>query len=127
MDTALKPRPPTLPVTSAEHLAHRKLKAKRTINDQIEDIHLTLIENEQYREFLEAVWDEQAVEGSVLDDRHCAAKMIRDRAMKANPFIAKQKLATIRKSLGVVLARYGFSRNERRNAIGGDAGQDSDE
>jgi uncharacterized membrane-anchored protein YjiN (DUF445 family) len=106
-----------LPVTTGEHLAHRKLKAKRTINDQIEEVHLVLIENEQYREFLEAVWDEQAVEGSLVDDAHCAAKMIRDKAQKmGNDFIAKQKLATIRHSLNVVLARYGFGRIQRRDA-----------
>lgn len=121
MSTALKPTPPSLPETAVDFLAQRKLKADRTLNDQVEDIHIRMYEDKQYRGFLYAVYDEQAVEGSLACDNVKAAEMIRNYARK-NDFVevADQKLATITKVLGVVLRRYGSSRKERRNMIGGE-------
>ena len=122
MHVALKPLPPQLPETAGEFLAHRKLKGRRTLNDQVEDVHIALYDSDKgYTAFLYAVYDEQAVEGSLAADNFKAAELIRDKAKKMNnDELASQKLATIVKTLGVVLRRYGFSRKERRNMIGGE-------
>ena len=116
---ALRPLPPALPETVDGFIAHRKLKAKRTLNDQVEDAYLRLVENEKFQAFIFAVYDEQAVEGSLAADNIMAAEMIRDKAKAAGSELASEKLATISKALGVVQRRYGFSRKERRNMVRG--------
>lgn len=119
--TAIKAIPLALPKTSEADLAHRKLKAKRTLNDLVEDVHIALVENDKYYSFLNAVYDEQAVEGSLDDDDHEAARMIREKAEKMGySELARQKIATIRKCLGVVLRRYEFDRRTRRNTVRGE-------
>jgi len=118
--SALRPLPPALPETVDGFLAHRKLKAKRTLNDQVEDAYLALVQNEKFQAFIFAVYDEQAVEGSLAADNIMAAEMIRDKAKAAGSDLAKEKLATISKALGVVQRRYGFSRKERRYMIRGE-------
>jgi len=109
-----------LPTNTAAHLAHRKLKSKRTLNDLVEDIHLSLVEDGKYIGFLDAVYDEQAVEGSLAADNLEAAHMIREKAIKIGSDIAKAKKATIAKSLNIVLRRYEWSRKERRNTVDGE-------
>lgn len=87
----------------------------------VEDVHLALYEDDQYQSFLYAVYDEQAVEGSLAADNIMAAELIRDKAKKMDHGeLAKEKLATIAKALGVVLRRYGFARKERRNMVRGE-------
>jgi hypothetical protein len=117
---ALKPRPSELPATIDDW--QRFLKTERTINDYVEDIHRQLVENPQYRSYLYACWDEQAVEGSLSADNTMAAKMIRDKAIELDVehLLSREKLATISKSLGVVLRRYHSSRKERRQLVGGE-------
>ena len=118
--SALRPLPPALPETVDGFIAHRKLKAKRTLNDHVEDAYLRLVENEKFQAFIFAVYDEQAVEGSLAADNIMAAEMIRDKAKAAGSSeLASEKLATISKALGVVQRRYGFSRKERRNMVRG--------
>jgi uncharacterized protein (UPF0128 family) len=120
MAACLHIAPPSLPSTVGEHLAHRRLKVQRTLNDYVEDVHLLLIENKDYLALISAVWDEHAVEGSLAADNIKAAEMIRDKAKKLdNHVLAKEKLATIAKALGVIMRRYGYSRKERRNMVGG--------
>jgi hypothetical protein len=110
--------PPPLPANIDEYT--RYIKSERTINDLVEDIHRTLVEQDEYRKFLWAVWDEQAVEGSLSADNIMAATMIRNRAREINSEIANEKLATIVKALGVVLRRYHVSRKQRRHMVGGE-------
>lgn len=101
----------------------RKTEFHRTINDLVEEIHLVLVmsSDDTYRKFLDAVYDEQAIEGSLAADNIEAARLIRDEAKKRNVIrIADSKLATIVKALNIALRRYGESRNERRNRIGGE-------
>lgn len=101
----------------------KKSGMERTINDQVEDVHIALVDegNQEYLDYLDAVYDEQAVEGSLSADNTLAAKMIRDEAVKRNvPRIAQAKLATIVKALGVVLRRYGVSRAERKRMLHGE-------
>ena len=102
----------------------RKLKVDRTLNDLVEDIHRMLVEKPEYVAYLNAIYDEQAIEGSLSADNVMAAMAIRNRAreIEGNE-VAKEKLATISKALGVVLRRYGASRKERRYSVGGETMQ----
>lgn len=121
MNELVKPSAPALPTSVDKFLALRKLKAKRTLNDQIEDVHLHLIEVDGYVSYLNAVYDEQAVEGSLSADNVMAAMMLREKAVEmGNSELGKEKLASISKALGVVLRRYGLSRKERRNMVDGE-------
>jgi hypothetical protein len=112
------PRP--LPTTTSDLMAQRKGNAKRTLNDMVEELHLGLFEDEKYRGYLWATYDEQAKEGSLSADNVMAAMMLRERAKKMDSPVALEKLATISKALGVVLKRYGETRKERRNTVGGE-------
>lgn len=101
----------------------RQLKAERTLNDLVEDIHRILVnESADYRAYLRATYDAHAVEGSLAADNVLAAMMIRDKAKKMEnyPDVAGEKLAIINLALGVVLRRYHASRKQRRNMIGGE-------
>jgi hypothetical protein len=86
----------------------------RSLNDQVEDIHVALWDNEEYRDLLDAVDNTEAVEGSLIADTFAAASMIRDYA-RANKVAAvmQAKLAAVVWSLKVVMRRYSMSRRER--------------
>ena len=108
-----------LPVTTQDLLSQRKMMRERTLNDHVEDVHIALWDNPDYHRALEAVYDEDAIEGSLSADNFLAAMMIRDYARdKKNPHLKDKKLATIVKALNVVLKRYGISRKERAVTIG---------
>ena len=99
----------------------RKIKSTKMLNDYVEDAHRALWDdNPEYRTLLEAVWDSDAVEGSLAIDNTMAARLIREKAatMDGNP-VGTKKLDTIVKSMGVILRRYEFSRNERRHTVEG--------
>jgi hypothetical protein len=113
--------PPALPVALSEW--QRFLKSERTLNDLVEDVHRALIDSDQgekYRSYLYAVYDEQAVEGSLAADNIEAARMIRIWSSENGSELSRQKLATIAKALGVVLRRYHASRKERRQMVDGE-------
>lgn len=121
MSTDNLPLPPKLPGSVEEFRALRKVKSARTLNDLVEEVHLGLYDTEKYSQFLYAVYDEQAIEGSLSADNIMAASMIREKAKSTGKIeLAREKLATIAKSLGVVLRRYSSSRHDRRNMIGGE-------
>lgn len=117
--TALRAAPP-LPEKIEDW--QRKIKAERTLNDLVEELHRMVWDSDpKYRQFLRAVYDEQAVEGSLAADNTLAAMILRDKAEKMDGNEVKnEKLATINKALGVVLRRYGQGRKERRNMLGGE-------
>jgi len=103
----------------------RFLKQERTLNDLVEDIHRMLVGDEEdgpaYRALLRAVYDEQAVEGSLATDNTFAAIMIRDKARQLESHeLADQKAATISKALNIVMRRYHSSRKERRYMLEGE-------
>jgi hypothetical protein len=116
-----------LPNSVVELQARRLTPFKRLLNDMVEELHTKCYEDEKYRAYLEGVWDEQCVEGSLAADNFKAAEMIRARATKENSPVAREKLATLVKSLGIVLRRYGLSRKERRQTVGGEVVPNSDE
>jgi hypothetical protein len=99
----------------------RHLKAERTLNDLVEDIHRILVEEAEYRALLRAVYDAHAVEGSLAADNVLAAMMIRAKAKDiGSTDVANEKLAIISMSLGVVLRRYKASRKQRRQTVAGE-------
>jgi hypothetical protein len=86
----------------------------------VEECHIALVEDQKYLAYLDAVYDEQAIEGSLSADNIMAAQMIRERAKKVDSELKHEKLATISKALGVVLRRYDFDRKSRRNTVHGE-------
>jgi hypothetical protein len=120
--TVTRPAAPPLPATREAFVAQRKVKVKPTLNDRIEELHLALYENEDYQKYLEAVWDEQAVEGSLAADNYELAGMLRAEAARRNMAEVKDlKKATIAKALGVVLRRFGEDRPTRRHMVHGES------
>ena len=122
MNELFRPKPAPLPQTTEELLANRKMQREATLNDHVDAIHVRLWSDRKYRQLLEAVYDEDATEGSLSYDNYQAAEMIRDfaRKDKADPYLTDKRLATIVKALGIVLRRYGFSRKERAMTVGGE-------
>lgn len=110
--------PPALPSTYVDLMAHRRWKIGVSLNDAVDEIHKSLWEDEDYQRLLYATYDEHAVEGSLAADNIEAARMVRTYATKIGSVVAREKLATIAKALGVVLRRYGLSRKERRMQVG---------
>lgn len=104
-----------LPAHSSD--LRRKNLAHRTINDEVESLFLPLYEsNSDFRELLEAVYDSEAVEGSLRADDYDAATVLRNQA-PAGSRVAQANKETIRRALNVVLRRYNISRNERRGTV----------
>ena len=121
IERSLRIAAPPLPPTVMDLLNQRKSLRTRSLNDDVEEIHLRLWENPQYRALFLAIWREEAIEGSFIDDDCEAARMVRQHAIKHEVPIAKgAKLASIRHSLKVVARRYGISRKERQNMVGGE-------
>src|SRR5262245_38654001 len=88
--------PPPLPTTTQDLLAQRKLKARRTINDLVEDQVVKLWEDPTFSRYVDGVYDSMTVEGSMDIDDVMAAIMIRTEAKKANnDELAEQKLDAI--------------------------------
>jgi hypothetical protein len=116
-----KPLPPPLPAKIEEWT--RFMVSERTINDLVEDAVRAIMHSDkadQYRGYMFAVYDEQAVEGSQAADNIEAARMIREQASESESHeLARQKLATIVKAHNVVLKRYHASRKERRQMVDG--------
>ncbi len=111
-----------LPATVSDLVSRKTMQPRRTLNDYVDDIHLSLWEkNRDYMRLLDAVSDEDAVEGSLSIDNAKAAEIIRDHAVKNGVnYVAEKKLATIVRSLNVVLRRYHMTRKERAYLIGGE-------
>jgi hypothetical protein len=130
MDKKVVFTPPPLPATLAEWDAARDVKSSLTLNDRVETQHRYLSASDpNYPKYLWAVFDEQAVEGSLTDDDHEAARRIRELSETkehADPVIAGEKIASIKKSLRIVLRRYHQGRKERKNMVGGQIVPDDD-
>lgn len=110
-----------LPRNVTELLALRKSLKARNLNDDVEAIHLRLWEQEDYQKYFEPIWRDETIEGTFQADDIMAAQHIRNFALTGRdyPLAARAKLNAIVNSLGVVLRRYGISRKERQNSIGG--------
>jgi DNA replicative helicase MCM subunit Mcm2 (Cdc46/Mcm family) len=110
------------PRTQSQMLALRRIKARKSINDLFEDAYLVMIETDDiYIRLLDAIYDSQAVEGSLSIDNVKAAERVRNYAIEHNIAALKdEKLATLVKVQGVVVRRYGMDRKHRRQTIGGE-------
>jgi hypothetical protein len=99
----------------------RQIKAERTLNDLVEDIHRILVnESPEYRSYLRATYDLHAITGSLSFDNCKACQMIQNKAEEiGSTEVAEEKLAIINLALGVVLRRYDASRKQRRNTVAG--------
>jgi hypothetical protein len=114
-----KPVAPPLPTDINDWT--RQIKAERTLNDLVEDIHRVLVADEEYLKLLRATYDAHAVTGSLSFDNCKACEMIQAKAAEiGSTDVANEKLAVINLSLGVVLRRYKASRKQRRITIGGE-------
>jgi hypothetical protein len=117
---AIRPPPPPLPSTVADLEALRKVFHQPTLNDRVDAIHVQLWATPEYRKYLDAVYDEDAVEGSLATDNAFAAKMIRDHAVTiGDTYVAGKKVHTIVKAMRVVLRRLQISREERAREVAG--------
>jgi hypothetical protein len=119
-NTPVRLRPAPLPASVDEMLARKTMRAM-TLNDYVDQIHVVLFaQNAEYGKLLDAVYDEDAVEGSLSIDNMLAAELIRKYASRNEVhYVSGKKLATIVKSLNIVLRRYHISRKERSLSIGG--------
>jgi hypothetical protein len=109
---------PPLPSTVTDLLALRKSEKLRTLNDDVDDIHLRLWENPKYREYLWPIWREDTVEGSFIADDIQAASLIREYAKEHDIALASRaKLQSIVRSLHVVCRRFGITRKERQHLV----------
>lgn len=114
-------RPTPLPTTTEGLLKLRKTVKTRTLNDYVEECHVAIWEDMEYQKAIEAVYDEDAIEGSLSADDFLAANLIRKYAKDHNiVFVRDKKLATIVKAMKNVWKRYGITRKERKNTIGGE-------
>jgi hypothetical protein len=123
MNEVAKPKAPALPASYEDMIAGRQMALKLSLNDHVDDLHLALWkdEPEKYLRLIEAVWDEESLEGSCAADDMVLAIMIRDKAKAmGNKFVEDKKLAAIAKSHRVVLKRYGLSRRQRRDSVKGE-------
>lgn len=105
-----------LPATTAGLMAMRSAKGKRSILDYVEDAHIALWENDDYRNLCDAVMNTEAVEGSLAANHYRAAELIRDKARKSgstNP-AGTANLETLKRSLRLVMRRYQISPAQRR-------------
>jgi hypothetical protein len=106
-------------------VAGKLVKTGKNLNDHVDDIH-NLLWNEtdadpSYQELIDAVYDEDAVEGSTIFDDYVLAKMIIAKAAKmGNTYISNKKPATIAKAHRTVLRRYGLNRKQRREMVKGE-------
>lgn len=120
-----KTTPPPLPTTYEGFLALRQGKVVFTLNDHTEAIIKSIYKDpalaERFQRLMYATHDEQALEGSLGTDNTLAAMMIRDKAVDIdNKEVSEQKLATLVKSMNIVMRRYQTSRKQRRNMVGGE-------
>src|SRR5262245_9599626 len=112
MTDALLKVAPALPQTRADLLAQYKLKRKRSINDLVEEIIVKLwVSDDDFMKYVEAIYDSQAVEGSLAEDDTMAAQIIRNFARKENHAeVGMQNLHTIKLAMRVGLRRFDVDR-----------------
>src|SRR5262245_15386496 len=115
------PLPAPLPANTRDLMARRIIRGLPDLNAVTEPILLSLYDNASFRRLLTAVYDSDAEEGSCAADDFKAAEMIRDKSKSLDPnsMLSRAKLATIVKAMKVIQRRYGASRKQRRNTVGG--------
>lgn len=125
-EKALRPAPPPLPATKEDLTSLLRYKQRRTIIDDTMDYNAKLWDNPDYRQYLNAVFDEQAITGKIDYDLLRAADMIQNLARQEGyDSLVNQKPAAIVKALRRVLGRYeGLSFADRREQAEGMQGEE---
>lgn len=101
-----------------------KIKKVPSLIDRVQLIHELLIDDPKYLSYISATFNEEAVEGKIVDDSIFAAIMIREQAaMEKDDVVARAQTAAIRTALNYVLRRFGVSRKQRRNMVEGEGGE----
>jgi hypothetical protein len=105
-----------LPGNAVDFAAQYKLKRATTLLDAVESCVRVLMDNAQFRAFVNEVNDEDAIEGSLHYDDVAAAQMIRDYAKDngAPASVANAKMKTLVHAMNAALRRFGASRKQRR-------------
>jgi hypothetical protein len=111
-----------LPDTVQDLVEQKTTKSTLTLNDLVEHHHLALWADEglseKYKEYVDAVYNEDAKEGRMVFDDAEAARMIRTHAVENNDgIVANKNIATLVRALHVVWRRYNIDRNQRRVAF----------
>lgn len=106
--------PPALPETRVDLLAQYKLKRKPSINDIVANIIVRMWEIEEFQKLVDAIYDSDAVTGSLGDDDVVAAQMIMEFAKREKiEEVSSRKLHTIKLAMRVALRRYNQGRTDR--------------
>jgi len=95
----------------------------RKFNNKVQAIFLVLYDDAQFHAYRDAVYDDQAVEGSLAIDDVMSAIMVRDKALELPDYeeVAYAKLSAIVRSIKVVERRLYASREKRRSStVAGD-------
>lgn len=118
-NAVVRSQPPALPSTVSDLLAQRRSLRARSLNDDVDECHLKLWDDPDYRRWFLAIHPADTIEGSFnADDIMVADKIRRFAIANRIPIAANAKLASIVWSLHVVCRRYAMSRKERRNMVG---------
>jgi hypothetical protein len=122
----VRPKPAQLPATRQGLEADRKT-VFRSLNDDVDDAHCELWEQDElYRSYHQAIWDADAVEGSISADNFAAAAHLRNWVQSTNELklrfsrLSVARTAAIVHSLNVTMRRLHKSRNERRRSVHGE-------
>ena len=104
-----------LPDNALDFALAYTLKRTSTLNDQVEQLVRKLIADAEFRKFIDAVSDEDSQEGKMYLDDVAAAMMLRAFAKdNGEPVLVMDaKLATLIRSLKVVLRRFNAGRDQR--------------
>lgn len=105
----------SVPRSIADWEASRVSRAKITLIDRVEELHLELGPNEHYGMLHDAVVNAAASEGSLRANAYKAAMMIRDLAKEKNEgHVEHANLEAIKQALNYVLRRFEQSVKQRR-------------
>lgn len=108
-----------IPATVEELRAQRVSMRVRSLNDDVEEIHLKLWADDSYQKWFQIIWPSDSVEGNhVLDDGVVAARIRAFADQNNMPIAANAKLGSIIRSLNVVRRRYKIGREQMRRRVG---------
>jgi hypothetical protein len=107
--------PPALPNTVEGLEALRTAKKRLTLIDYVLRLHFKLWPQEDYRNFGDAVFDEQAITGRMdFDDLRCADMILALAKEEGEMAVMNEKPAAVVHALKYVRNRYNIGRKQRR-------------
>lgn len=104
---------------------NRKKVLLPSLNDAVDTIHETLLDDEAYIRLLEPVYNPEAVNGSLIVDDVMAAQMIKAYASEhGHEVVRRNNLTAIMRAMHTVWRRWNLDRKSRRNSDHGEPGPD---